>query len=84
MNITDQQTKQEMGLCMFPTCQEYGDESHHIIFRSESRKTCIDEDWNIIQLCPFHHRIGQTSPHRMRVWREHYKRYLPNDWTERE
>ena len=48
---------------MHSTCQVCGNphtEKHHVVFRSQGG---LDADWNIIRLCPLHHR-GNLSPHR--------------------
>ena len=66
--------------CQCPGCQYEGTEEHHIIFKSETRKTCILE-W-VVHLCAFHHKLGACSPHKSRAWRQYYYRYLPKDWAE--
>ena len=81
--LLDDKTKVANGLCMHPGCEELGAEDHHIIFRSETKKTIIVEDPRFcVKLCSFHHRLGAVAPHRSRFWRDHYKKYLPTNWQE--
>jgi hypothetical protein len=68
---------------MHPACEAFGSEWSHIIWRSESRKKAIDEDWNGVWLCAEHHRTGMEAVHRSKKWREYYYKYLPEDWQTR-
>lgn len=36
---------------------------HHIVFRSHGG---LDNDLNLVNLCPMHHELGPDSPHRSR------------------
>ena len=69
-------------VCSHPECNRTeGLQSHHIIFRSETRKKIIDE-WQC-WLCVEHHTAGKESPHQSDEWRQHYRTFLPVDWREK-
>lgn len=69
--------------CRFPGCNKVGVQTHHIIFRSYSRKACLMEPWNEVRLCAEHHTGGKDAAHNSRQWREYYQTLLPKDWKER-
>jgi hypothetical protein len=80
---SDDRRKIALGICRHPKCESLGAEASHIIWRSQSRKKCLDEPWNIVMLCADHHRLGKEAVHRSRKWREYYYRFLPSDWKRR-
>ncbi|MBE5937711.1 MAG: HNH endonuclease [Lachnospiraceae bacterium] len=51
-----------MNPCSYPGCECPG-HKHHIVFRSHGG---LDNDLNLIDLCPEHHEFGVDAPHKSR------------------
>lgn len=51
-----------MEQCEVKGCDDAG-HAHHIVYRSHGG---LDNDLNMISLCPYHHNLGPMSPHRNR------------------
>lgn len=67
-----------MKECIVRGCDDEG-HAHHIVYRSHGG---LDNELNIIALCPYHHNLGPMSPHRNRNTDLMYKRELQEKYFE--
>lgn len=67
-----------MQECIVKGCDDEG-HAHHIVYRSHGG---LDNELNIIALCPYHHNLGPMSPHRNRNTDLMYKRELQEKYLE--